>query len=123
MSERKPHKTDLSDEQWALIVPVIAAWKARQKSTGPQARPDLLRWQVREKARRKADPSLMVLDTQSVHAAATDAASTTTAITRPDMHDNAAGIALLDKVAADTDTVQSSESRVYWAMTAVMLSR
>jgi transposase len=31
---------------------------------------DLLRRQVREKARRKADPSLMVLDTQSVHAAA-----------------------------------------------------
>jgi hypothetical protein len=31
---------------------------------------DLLRWQVREKARRKADPSLVVLDTQSVHAAA-----------------------------------------------------
>jgi transposase len=31
---------------------------------------DLLRWQVREKARRKADPSMVVLDTQSVHAAA-----------------------------------------------------
>ncbi|MFF5020073.1 hypothetical protein [Streptomyces sp. NPDC001165] len=31
---------------------------------------DLLRWQVREKARRKADPSLVVLDAQSVHAAA-----------------------------------------------------
>ncbi|MDQ0605080.1 transposase [Streptomyces canus] len=31
---------------------------------------DLLRWQVREKARRKADPSLVVLDTESVHAAA-----------------------------------------------------
>ncbi|MGW2476912.1 hypothetical protein [Streptomyces sp. NPDC001665] len=31
---------------------------------------DLLRWQVREMARRKADPSLVVLDTQSVHAAA-----------------------------------------------------
>lgn len=31
---------------------------------------DLLRWQVREKARRTADPSLVVLDTQSVHAAA-----------------------------------------------------
>lgn len=31
---------------------------------------DLLRWQVREKARRKADPSLVVLDIQSVHAAA-----------------------------------------------------
>lgn len=31
---------------------------------------DLLRWQVREMARRKADPSLVVLDTQSVHGAA-----------------------------------------------------
>ncbi|MFE1315694.1 hypothetical protein [Streptomyces sp. NPDC058755] len=31
---------------------------------------DLLRWQVREKARRMADPSLVVLDAQSVHAAA-----------------------------------------------------
>lgn len=31
---------------------------------------DLLRWQVREMGRRKADPSLAVLDTQSVHAAA-----------------------------------------------------
>jgi hypothetical protein len=30
----------------------------------------LLRWQVRERVRRKADPSLVVLDTQSVHAAA-----------------------------------------------------
>ncbi|SCF56933.1 hypothetical protein GA0115254_10375 [Streptomyces sp. Ncost-T10-10d] len=31
---------------------------------------NLLRWQVREMARRKADPSLVVVDTQSVHAAA-----------------------------------------------------
>jgi hypothetical protein len=31
---------------------------------------DLLRWQVWEKAKRKADPSLAVLDTRSVHAAA-----------------------------------------------------
>ncbi|MFD3590228.1 hypothetical protein [Streptomyces sp. NPDC058683] len=31
---------------------------------------DLLRWQVWGKARRKADTSLVVLDTQSVHAAA-----------------------------------------------------
>lgn len=120
VSERKPYKTDLSDEQWALVEPVIAAWKAAHPSvsghrgryemreivnallyqgrTGcqwdllPHDLPprgavmyyftkwrddgtdrtihDLLRWQVREKARRKADPSLVVLDTQSVHAAA-----------------------------------------------------
>ncbi|MFE7708812.1 IS5/IS1182 family transposase [Streptomyces sp. NPDC057486] len=31
---------------------------------------DLRRWQVRKRARRTADPSLVVLDTQSVHAAA-----------------------------------------------------
>ncbi|MEU2427041.1 hypothetical protein ABZ619_39520 [Streptomyces sp. NPDC007851] len=30
---------------------------------------DLLRWQVWEKTRRKADPSLVVLDTRSAHAA------------------------------------------------------
>ncbi|MEU4538743.1 IS5/IS1182 family transposase, partial [Streptosporangium sp. NPDC023825] len=28
MSERKPYPSDLSDEQWALIEPVITAWKA-----------------------------------------------------------------------------------------------
>ncbi len=28
VSERKPYKTGLSDEQWALIAPVIAAWKS-----------------------------------------------------------------------------------------------
>lgn len=33
MSERKPYKTDLSDEQWALIEPVIAAWKAEVRIT------------------------------------------------------------------------------------------
>jgi hypothetical protein len=104
VSERKPYKTDLSDEQWALVEPVIAAWKAahpsvsghqgryeireivhalRQGRTGgpwdlpPHDLPprgavlyDPLRWQVRDKARRKADPSLVVLDTHSVHAAA-----------------------------------------------------
>lgn len=120
MSERKPYKTDLSDAQWALIEPVIVAWKAAHPSvSGHQGRyemreivnallyrgrtgcqwdllphdlpprgavmyyftkwrddgtyqtiHDLLRWQVREKARRNADPSLVVLDTQSVHAAA-----------------------------------------------------
>ncbi|MGW1605218.1 transposase [Streptomyces eurythermus] len=100
MSERQPYKTDLSDEQWALVEPVIAAWKAAHRSvsghkagtrcaksstrssTGcqwdllPHDLPprgavmyyftkgrddgtdqtihDLLRWQVREKARRKS---------------------------------------------------------------------
>ncbi|MFD0851031.1 hypothetical protein ACFQ07_02255 [Actinomadura adrarensis] len=28
---RKPYRSDLSDERWALIEPVIAAWKAHQR--------------------------------------------------------------------------------------------
>lgn len=32
MSERKPYTTDLSDERWALIEPVITAWKAAHPS-------------------------------------------------------------------------------------------
>ncbi|WP_435225700.1 hypothetical protein [Streptomyces sp. Tue6028] len=38
---------------------------------------DLLRWQVRESRGRKADPSLVVLDTQSLHAAVGVPADTT----------------------------------------------
>ncbi len=80
---------------------------------------DLLRWQVREKARRKADPGLVVLDTQSVHAAAGVPAESTgrdaakvlgrkrglavdvlglviaVVVLAASVHDNAAGIALL----------------------------
>jgi transposase len=127
VSERKPYPSDLSDERWALIEPVITAWKAAHPSvsghqggyamreivnailyqgrTGcqwdylphdlpprsavyyyfatwrddgtDQAIHDLLRWQAREKRGRLADPSLVVLDTQSVHAAAGVPASTT----------------------------------------------
>jgi transposase len=32
MSERKPYPSDLSDEQWPLIEPVITAWKDRHRS-------------------------------------------------------------------------------------------
>ncbi|MFJ4691134.1 transposase [Streptomyces sp. NPDC088766] len=32
MSERKPCRTDLADEQWAFVEPVIAAWKAAHRS-------------------------------------------------------------------------------------------
>ncbi|MEU3795772.1 IS5 family transposase [Streptomyces fructofermentans] len=183
MSERKPYKTDVSDEQWALVEPVIAAWKAMHPSvSGHQGRyamreivnallyqgrtgcqwellphdfppagavkyyfytwrddgidqtiHDLLRWQVREMARRKADPSLVVLGTQSVHAAAgvpsvstgRDAAKKVpgrkrglavdvlglviaVVVAAASAHENAVGIALLDKVTADTDTVQKA---------------
>lgn len=36
MSERKPYKSDLSDERWALIEPVITAWKAAHPSVSGQ---------------------------------------------------------------------------------------
>ncbi|MEV0354379.1 transposase, partial [Nonomuraea sp. NPDC050680] len=32
MSERKPYSSDLSDGQWALIEPIITAWKAAHRS-------------------------------------------------------------------------------------------
>ncbi|MYS21800.1 Transposase [Streptomyces sp. DvalAA-14] len=183
MSERKPYKTDVSDGQWALVEPVIAARKAAHPSvSGHQGRyamreivnallyqgrtgcqwdllphdfpppgavkyyfytwrddgtdqtiHDLLRWQVREMTRRKADPSLVVLDTQSVHAAAGVPAESTgrdaakkvpgrkrglavdvlgrviaVVVVAASAHENAVGIALLDKVAADTDSVQKA---------------
>ncbi|MET8405213.1 IS5 family transposase [Streptomyces sp900116325] len=173
----------MSDEQWALVEPVIAAWKAAHPSVsghqGPYAMReivnallyqgrtgcqwellphdfpspgavkyyfytwrddgidqtihDLLRWQVREMGRRKADPSLVVLDTQSVHAAAGVPAESTgrdaakkvpgrkrglavdvlglviaVVVAAASAHENAVGIALLDKVADDTDTVQKA---------------
>ncbi|MEV4179797.1 IS5 family transposase [Nonomuraea sp. NPDC049709] len=177
MSERKPYATDLSDERWALIEPVITAWKAAHPSvsghqgnyqmreivnallyqgrTGcqwnllphdlpprsavmyyytawrkdgtDQAIHDLLRFQVREKKGRLADPSLVVLDTQSVRAAAGVPATTTgrdaakkvpgrkrglatdvlglviaVVVAAASMHDNTIGNALLDRVAAAT---------------------
>jgi transposase len=174
VSERTPYPSDLSDEQWALIEPVITAWKARHRSvsghqgayamreivnailyqgrTGcqwtylPHDLPqksatyyyfaawrddgtdqvihELLRCQVRERARRSEDPTLVVLDTQSVHVAAGVPASTTgldpakrvpgrkrglavdvlglviaVTVLAASAHDNAAGIARLDQVA------------------------
>jgi transposase len=94
---------------------------------------DLLRWHAREKKGRKADPSLVVLDTQSVRAAASVPAATTgrdpgkkvpgrkrclavdvmglviaVVVLAASAHDNAAGTALLDKVAASTPTVKAA---------------
>lgn len=178
VSDRQPYKSDLSDERWVLIEPVITAWKARhpsvsghqgnydmreivnallyQSRTGcqwdylPHDLPppgavkyylykwrddgtdqtihDLLRWQVREKKGRSADLSLVVLDTQSLHAAAVVPADTTgrdaakkvpgrkrglavdvlglviaVVVLAASAHDNAAGIALLDGVVAGTE--------------------
>lgn len=170
-SERKPHPSDLSDWQWALIEPVITAWKDWHRSvsghqgayemweivnailyqgrTGcqwlylppksatyyyfaswrndgtDQVIHKLLRCQVREKARRLEGPILVVLDTQSVHAAAEVPASTSgrdpvkrvpgrkralavdilglviaVIVLATSTHDNAAGFALLDQVVA-----------------------
>ena len=168
---------------WALIEPVITAWKAAHRSvsghqggyemreivnailyqgrTGcqwdylphdlpprsaayyyfakwrddgtDQAVHDLLRWHAREKKGRRADPSLVVLDTQSVHAAASVPAGTTgrdagkkvpgrkrclavdvlglvvaVVVLAASAHENAAGIALLDRVAAHTTTVSKA---------------
>ena len=173
-------KSELSDERWALVEPVISAWKAQHPSvsghsgryamreivnallyqslTGcrwdylPHDLPppgavkyyfrtwrddgtdklihDLLRWKVRERNGRLEDPSLVVLDTQSLHAAAGVPAVTTgrdankkvpgrkralavdvlglviAAVVLPaSAHDNVAGVALLDRVAADNPRV------------------
>lgn len=183
MAYRKPYLSDLTDEQWALIEPVITAWKARHPSvsghrgryamreiinailyqarTGCQWRylphdlpphtavyyyfarwrddgtdqtiHDLLRCQVRERAGRAEDPSAVVLDTQTVRASISAPASTTgldvgkkdrgrkrglavdvlglviaVVVAAASTHDNAIGIALLDKVAIDNPTVTTA---------------
>ncbi len=183
MSDRKRYPSDLTDERWALIEPVLTAWKARhpsasghqggyglreivnailyQSRTGcqweylphdlpprsavyyyfarwrddgtDQAVHDLLRWHAREKKGRRADPSLVVLDTQSVHAAASVPAETTgkdagkkvpgrkrglavdvlglviaVVVLAASAHENAAGTALLDQVAASAPTVTTA---------------
>ncbi|MGW1658455.1 IS5 family transposase [Streptomyces atratus] len=174
--ERRPYPSDLSDEQWALIEPMIRAWKQDrvsrsatgdpgacdlrevlnaifyQNRTGCQWRylphdlpawsavfyyftlwcqdaldqriQELLRCQVREKARRLEDPSLVVIDTQSVRAAAGVPKTTTgldankrtpgrkrglavdvlgliigVVVLAASAHDNTAGTALLDQAA------------------------
>ena len=174
MSDRKRYPSDLTDDRWALIEPVLTAWKAvhpsvsghqgayqlreivnailYQSRTGcqweylphdlpprsavyyyfakwrddgtDQAIHDLLRWHAREAKGRRADPSLVVLDTQSVHAAASVPAATTgkdagkkvpgrkrclavdvlglvvaVVVLAASAHENTAGIALLDNVA------------------------
>ena len=183
MSERERYPSDLTDERWALIEPVITAWKAAHRSvsghqggyqmreivnailyqsrTGcqweylphdlpprsatyyyfakwrddgtDQAIHDLLRWQSREQKGRRADPALVVLDTQSVHAAASVPAATTgkdagkkvpgrkrclavdvlglviaVVVLAASAHENTAGIALLDQVAAQATTVSKA---------------
>lgn len=183
MDERKPYKTDLTEPEWALIKPLIAAWKAVHPSvSGHQGRYEMreivnalryqnrtgcqwellphdlpptgavryyfdvwkrdgldarinevLRMMVREKAGRTADPSLVVLDSQTVRAAAGVPKSTTgldaakktpgrrrglavdvigliiaVVVVAASVHDNVIGTALLNKLAATTGTVSKA---------------
>jgi len=171
-----PYTTDLTDEQWALIEPLVTGWKqvrvARsvtgrrgscdlwevvnvllyQNRTGCQWRllphdlppwsavfyyftlwcedgldqriQEILRCQVRERSRRLEDPSLVIIDTQSVRVAAGVPRKTTgldvnkrtpgrrrglvvdvmgliigVVVLAASAHDNEAGIALLDHAA------------------------
>jgi transposase len=180
VSDRKLDNSDLSDAQWDLIRPVIAAWKAAHPSVSghsgryemreilnairyvarngipwaemPHDLPpksaayyyfatwrddgtdekihDLLRWQVRERAGRSADPTATALDTQSLHAAVNVPAATTgrdaakrvpgrkrglavdviglitaVVVTAASVTDNVIGKKLLDKVAVAAPTV------------------
>lgn len=183
MKERHGYPTDVTDEQWALIEPVIAAWKAaRPSATGnvsqysmravvnaiqyqnragcswsllPNDLPpywtvkyffyqwrddgldaticELLRTRVRERAGRTEDPSLVVLDAQSVRAANDVPAATTgrdpakrvpgrkhgiavdviglviaVVVVAACVHDNQVGTALLSKVAVATSSVKTA---------------
>jgi hypothetical protein len=122
--------------QWDYLPPRSAVYccfaRWRDDGTG-QAIHDLLRWQAREKRGRLAGPGLMVLDTQSVHVAAGVPASTTgkdagkrvpgrkrglavdvlglvvaVVALAASAHENPAGIALLDRVAARVGTVRTA---------------
>jgi transposase len=94
MSERKPYPSDLPDERWALIEPVITAWKAAAagvpaSTTGKDA--------GKRVPGRKRGLAVDVLGL--VVAVVVLAASA---------HENTAGIALLDRVAAQAGTVRAA---------------
>jgi len=183
MADRKPYPSDVSDARWALIGPVVRAWKERhpsvsghqggydmreivnailyQSKTGcqwaylPHDLPpksatyyyfakwrddgtdqlinELLRCQAREAAGRTEDPSLVVLDSQSVHNSVNVPAATTgrdaskkvpgrkhgiaidiiglivaVVVLAASAHDNQIGTALLSRVAATTPTVRKA---------------
>ena len=183
MGDRKAYPSDLSDVRWALIGPVVRAWKEQhpsvsghqggydmreiinailyQSKTGcqwdylPHDLPpksatyyyfakwrddgtdqvinELLRCQAREAAGRAEDPSLVVLDSQSVHNSVNVPAATTgrdaskkvpgrkhgiaidiiglivaVVVLAASAHDNQIGTALLSRVAATTPTVRKA---------------
>ena len=63
MAERKPHKTDLADAEWAVIEPLIAACEAKHPSVSScQGRYEMreivnaLRYQVRTECQREPLP-------------------------------------------------------------------
>lgn len=178
--ERRGYPSDLTDERWSLIEPMLSAWKAAHPSvSGHQGRyamreiinaifyqsrtgcqwaylpgdlpppgavkyyfykwrddgttetiHEILRCQVREAAGRTEDPSLVVLDSQSVHAAVNVPASSTgkdagkkvpgrkhgiavdvlgliiaVVVLAASVHENTIGTALLDRVAHRTPAV------------------
>ncbi|GAA3105952.1 hypothetical protein GCM10020001_024630 [Nonomuraea salmonea] len=74
MTERKQSPSDLSDVQWALIEPVLTAWKAVHPSVSYELREivNVIRYQGRTGVHWDylpiADPSLVVLDSsRSAH--------------------------------------------------------
>src|ERR1019366_4821605 len=94
MINRRPYATDLSDARWALIEPVLSAWRAgcagprlppasppyqsvygycaaREKDGTTAAIRDLLRRRVREQAGRAGEPAAALLDAQSVKTSGT----------------------------------------------------
>nr|WP_157878527.1 IS5 family transposase [Streptomyces chattanoogensis] len=188
--ERMPYATDLSDEQWSLIEPLVTAWKQErvarsttgdpgscdlrevvnallyQNRTGCQWRllphdlpawsavfyyftlwrqdgldqriQEILRCQVRERARRLEDPSLVIIDTQSVRVAAGVPKTTTgldankktpgrkrglavdvlglitgVVVLPASAHDNEAGIALLDQAVERCGLRAAQSATVY----------
>src|ERR1017187_9211642 len=64
MTPRRTYPTDLSDARWALIEPVMSAWRAERAQAGH----DLLRGRVREQAGRAAEPTAAIIDAQVVKA-------------------------------------------------------
>lgn len=183
MGDRKPYPSDLSNARWALIGPIVRAWKEShpsvsghqgtydmreivnailyQNRTGcqwaylPHDLPpksatyyyyakwrddgtdqvinELLRCQAREAAGRTEDPTLVVIDSQSVHNAVNVPARTTgrdaskkvpgrkrgiaidiigliiaVVVLAAGAHDNEIGKSLLGKIAATTPTVSKA---------------
>lgn len=83
VSERKPYKTDVSDEQWALVESVMTPWKTPRPSvSGHQGRRGVMRQKVPGRKRGLAVDVLGLLIAVVVAAASA--------------HENAVGIALLD---------------------------